>query len=245
MKKSTSKARTARRSGRKLRPSSASTRAPSTRSPSTPSSSPPAPSTRSAAVADAYRASVARAVLHAAALFTASTEKAASETRLVNFLRGNQLPRDPGLASDPTFGLLGGCRPAWIEELVDRLIDTQHLLFDPGSDGLLPAVKAGRKGPDAPRPPSPPSPLPPDAFPAAARLGAFPEVESRIRALRRDLAREEGRPAFGIFSNAVLAALAARKPKSLADLAEIPGLGEARIRKYGPRILSAVAGARR
>jgi superfamily II DNA helicase RecQ len=37
-----------------------------------------------------------------------------------------------------------------------------------------------------------------------------------------------------------LAELAEKRPRSLAELAEISGLGEARIRKYGRRILAAL-----
>ena len=66
------------------------------------------------------------------------------------------------------------------------------------------------------------------------------ELEDKLRALRRKLAKAESRSAFGIFPNATLAELAARRPGCLAELAEIPGLGEARIRKYGRRILAAL-----
>jgi ATP-dependent DNA helicase RecQ len=82
--------------------------------------------------------------------------------------------------------------------------------------------------------------VPAGVVPRRPRLGAHPEAEGRLRELRRRLAAEEGRPAFSIFPNAVLAALAERRPGSLAELAEIPGLGAPRIGKYGRRIVAAL-----
>lgn len=52
--------------------------------------------------------------------------------------------------------------------------------------------------------------------------------------------KETGYSAFVVFTNATLEALAARQPRTLAELAEVPGLGEKRIEAYGERILDAI-----
>ncbi|MFC4455306.1 HRDC domain-containing protein [Deinococcus sonorensis] len=75
-----------------------------------------------------------------------------------------------------------------------------------------------------------------DAQPDAAVMAALGDV-------RRVLARETGYAAYLVFPNASLAALATRKPRTMADLAGIPGLGPKRIDAYGERILAAVAAA--
>ena len=43
-----------------------------------------------------------------------------------------------------------------------------------------------------------------------------------------------------VFTNATLEALAAQQPRTLAELAEVPGLGDKRIEAYGTRILDAI-----
>ncbi|WP_019008533.1 DNA helicase RecQ [Deinococcus aquatilis] len=60
---------------------------------------------------------------------------------------------------------------------------------------------------------------------------------------RRALARETGYAAYLIFPNATLTALAARRPRTMAELVGLPGLGPKRIEAYGERILDAIANA--
>ncbi|HEX9623854.1 MAG TPA: DNA helicase RecQ [Streptosporangiaceae bacterium] len=67
------------------------------------------------------------------------------------------------------------------------------------------------------------------------------EVFERLRAWRADIAREQGLPAYVIFHDATLRQIAARSPSSLADLAGISGVGEAKLAKYGELILEVLA----
>jgi ATP-dependent DNA helicase RecQ len=59
----------------------------------------------------------------------------------------------------------------------------------------------------------------------------------RLRALRRSLADQENVPAYIVFSDAVLREMAARKPQSEADLLAIPGVGPAKLTRYGAAFL--------
>ena len=61
-----------------------------------------------------------------------------------------------------------------------------------------------------------------------------------LRDLRRDLTRETGLSAYVVFTNATLDALAARQPHSVAQLADIPGLGPNRLENYGARIVQTI-----
>jgi len=66
---------------------------------------------------------------------------------------------------------------------------------------------------------------------------------SRLRDLRKELAEAEGLPVYAIFTNEQLAAMAQTAPKSAAELQALDGVGEAKSRRYGERILQLLAGA--
>ena len=64
----------------------------------------------------------------------------------------------------------------------------------------------------------------------------------RLRAWRGATAKEQGVPAYVIFHDATLREIATQEPRDLAALAEISGVGETKLAKYGPGVLAAVAG---
>ena len=78
--------------------------------------------------------------------------------------------------------------------------------------------------------------------PAASRE-ATPDLEfddalfQRLRALRRSLADGEGVPAYIVFSDAVLARMAALRPDDEASLLAVPGIGPAKLARYGAAFL--------
>jgi ATP-dependent DNA helicase RecQ len=67
-----------------------------------------------------------------------------------------------------------------------------------------------------------------------------------LRAQRRGLAEAQGVPAYLIFHDATLAAMAAARPQTLAALGEISGVGAAKLERYGEAFLGVlrVAGRR-
>lgn len=58
-----------------------------------------------------------------------------------------------------------------------------------------------------------------------------------LRRWRTETAREHGVPAYVIFHDATLAELARSAPDSLADLAEVPGIGASKLERYGDALL--------
>ena len=62
-------------------------------------------------------------------------------------------------------------------------------------------------------------------------------VLERLRDLRRDLARSAAIPAYCVFSDRTLAELAARCPTDEEGLLDIPGIGPAKLAKYGAAVL--------
>ncbi|MEO6065811.1 MAG: RecQ family ATP-dependent DNA helicase, partial [Lysobacterales bacterium] len=66
-----------------------------------------------------------------------------------------------------------------------------------------------------------------------ARLGHF----ERLRAWRASTAREQSLPAYVIFHDSTLRAIADANPLDLDDLARIPGIGAAKLARYGSALL--------
>jgi len=62
-----------------------------------------------------------------------------------------------------------------------------------------------------------------------------------LKAWRAEVAREHNLPAFVIFHDATLRAIAAKKPRTPADLEGISGLGEKKRAAYGADVLRVVA----
>lgn len=62
----------------------------------------------------------------------------------------------------------------------------------------------------------------------------------RLRAWRRGKAREEEVPAHVIFHDRVLYAIASARPTTLAALAEVPGIGRAKLQAHGDDVLEVV-----
>jgi ATP-dependent DNA helicase RecQ len=74
--------------------------------------------------------------------------------------------------------------------------------------------------------------------PAAPLPDADPELFQRLRTLRRTLADAEGVPAYIVFSDAVLARMAAARPLDEPSLLAIAGVGPAKLARYGAAFLA-------
>jgi ATP-dependent DNA helicase RecQ len=76
-----------------------------------------------------------------------------------------------------------------------------------------------------------------DAVPAADRA-----LFDKLRAKRLELAKAASVPPYVIFHDKTLAEMAARSPRSAAELAGIPGVGEAKLARYGEVFLAVING---
>ncbi|MFF2387931.1 DNA helicase RecQ [Agromyces sp. NPDC058104] len=82
------------------------------------------------------------------------------------------------------------------------------------------------------------------AAPAAADLEpAQAELFEQLRAWRAGEAREQGVPAYIVFGDATLRAVAVAKPASLGELDGITGIGAKKLEAYGEALLAVVAAA--
>jgi DNA helicase II / ATP-dependent DNA helicase PcrA len=59
----------------------------------------------------------------------------------------------------------------------------------------------------------------------------------RLRAWRLVTAKEQSVPAYVVFSDATLQAIAGRRPATLAQLADVPGVGAVKLDRYGAAVL--------
>ncbi|GAA3545197.1 DNA helicase [Aeromicrobium flavum] len=65
----------------------------------------------------------------------------------------------------------------------------------------------------------------------------------RLRAWRKEVSQEESKPAFTVFNDATLKAIAAVRPSSGDQLLQISGVGQSKLEKYGEGVLGIVADA--
>ena len=68
------------------------------------------------------------------------------------------------------------------------------------------------------------------------------ELFERLRVVRRELADEAGVPAYIVFGDKVLLEMVARRPGSSRELLQVPGVGEAKLERYGAAFLDVLRG---
>jgi ATP-dependent DNA helicase RecQ len=140
----------------------------------------------------------------------------------------------PWVQELPFHGALNG----WKEERIRLLLSG---LMQAGlarqSSGEYPVVEITPAGRDALAGKTAPSLTLPAASPAARPQDVPVETLDRLRRWRLETARAAGVPAYVVFHDATLAAIASARPASVAELLRVSGVGEAKLRKYGDDIL--------
>src|SRR5438093_984649 len=131
-----------------------------------------------------------------------------------------------------------GALNRWKEERIRLLLSG---LINAGlarqSSGEYPVVEITPAGRDALAGTTTPSVTLP-AESKSARSGDVPvETLDRLRHWRLETARAAGVPAYVVFHDATLAAIASARPTSLADLLRVSGVGESKLRRYGDEVL--------
>lgn len=71
--------------------------------------------------------------------------------------------------------------------------------------------------------------------------GESEDLFSALKAVRTQIAQEENVPAYVVFSNTTLADMAARAPRTMAELLEVSGVGEIKAARYGEIFLKTIA----
>ncbi|HEU4565494.1 MAG TPA: ATP-dependent DNA helicase RecQ [Gemmatimonadaceae bacterium] len=84
------------------------------------------------------------------------------------------------------------------------------------------------------------STLPHAAEPLAELSGDDARLLAALKQLRSAIAREERVPAYVVFPDRTLAEMAVRRPRTLAMLGDVRGVGPTKLDKYGERFLAAI-----
>jgi ATP-dependent DNA helicase RecQ len=163
---------------------------------------------------------------------------------VVAVLRGREGERVAQLGHDrlSTWGI-GSDRPAaYWHSLLRQLLAAGLLAADPDGHGGLkldPAARELLRGEDEFAMRRAPARRP--AAGAARRAHASAPGFDALRALRLELAREAGVPPYVIFHDATLAAMLERRPRTLVEMAEVPGVGRHKLERYGAAFLERLA----
>ena len=64
------------------------------------------------------------------------------------------------------------------------------------------------------------------------------ELLTRLKALRMDFAKQLGKPAFVVFSDATLIDMVARKPKTREEMLDVSGVGPSKFERFGEAFMS-------
>ena len=174
-------------------------------------------------------------------------------TMVADILKGSQNAkiRRYGFDRNAVFGMLGNFSLSEVRDMVRQCIDDGYL---EQSDGKYPVVSLTADGRQAMGGHKRivqqkrvveeiPAAIPKRRQKRSA--GTFDEEALRplfdtLRAVRRDLAKDENIPPFVIFSDATLWDMAALKPSSLDAMGDIKGVGSFKLHKYGRSFVSAI-----
>src|SRR6185437_7634140 len=96
--------------------------------------------------------------------------------------------------------------------------------------------RARRPVPKPPRDRARQTPDAADDLPAPARA-----LFDRLRALRREIAREEEVPAYIVFDDKTLRQIAVHHPRTLSAFGELRGIGPVKTERFGARFMAALA----
>ena len=69
------------------------------------------------------------------------------------------------------------------------------------------------------------------------------ELFEGLRTLRKELADQQGVPAYIVFNDKVLVEMASRRPRNDSEMLDVPGVGPAKLEKYGEPFLDLLAAA--
>ncbi len=142
------------------------------------------------------------------------------------------------------YGSLTGWSDEAARELIRRLIEAGLLSQSHSEYPVIAITAAGRRalaGGEMPEVRLPETAAAPRARSAAAAGTADPALFERLRRWRAEAARAAGVPAYVVFHDATLAAIAERRPVSAGDLAQVPGVGPAKLQRYGSELLTVLA----
>lgn len=139
-----------------------------------------------------------------------------------------------------TFGIMKDYSQKAVGELIDFLAGEGYLTVSAGKYPLLGVSQRGVGVLQAKEKVWRRAVLSPDKKAIRLEQDFNPELFETLRALRLELAKEEGVPPFMIFSDASLKDMTRLLPQDEADFLEVSGVGQVKLEKYGDVFLEAI-----
>ena len=192
----------------------------------------------------------------------AQRERAVGASMIVDVLRGSRGEKvlSRGFDTLSTYGIMADASATRVRAILDELVflgvlartggdyPTIGLTEESGpflrregrwEDPLV--LKIAKGTPRAPRVPTAPAKT--RAATDVSELDAAgQELYARLTTLRGELAREQGVPAYFIFSNATLVDMCAKRPRTLEEFLGVSGVGAKKAQSYGEIFLEAIGG---
>ena len=136
-------------------------------------------------------------------------------------------------------GALSKWSDARVRQLLAELVGAGFARQSSGEYPVVELTPAGREAVTRGTPPPLTLPAEAPSLNNRAANGADAPVETmdRLRQWRLETARAASVPAYVVFHDSTLAAIAVARPKNLADLLRVPGVGDSKLRKYGEEVL--------
>src|SRR5690349_12421796 len=146
----------------------------------------------------------------------------------------------PWVQDLPFHGALNRWKEERIRLLLSGLINAGLACQSSGEYPVVEITSAGRAALAAKT--APVLTLP--AEPASVSPGDIPvQTLDRLRHWRLETARAAGVPAYVVFHDSTLVAIASARPTSLNELLRVSGVGESKLRKYGEEVLEVLRAA--
>ena len=167
---------------------------------------------------------------------------------ICDILRGSKNERilSLGLNSLSTYGVMSDCSEKRLQAILTHLIQEEYIVTDGGEYPILKltkkcalilkenqplTMKAAIEDKEEEK----------KSESSKNELSGVDEVLfDKLRVLRWELAGREHVPPFVIFSDATLADMCAKRPKSLVEMLNVTGVGSVKLKKYGEAFLKAI-----
>lgn len=192
------------------------------------------------------------ATAEAKALFgaIAATGQRFGATHVIGVARGEETPRILQYEHDklPVYGISDKSRQ-WFQGLLRQAVALRYLNVNMEAYGRLEIQPKAQAVLENDEPFKCKDPTPKKAAksskrrkPSYSKNPSFDERDSellsRLKALRMDFAKQLGKPAFVIFSDATLIDMVSRKPKTRDEMLDVSGIGPSKFDRFGEAFLA-------
>ena len=149
----------------------------------------------------------------------------------------------------PTFGRARGNTAEEVGEVIQAMLDAGMLIIPTGTFRSLQVSEQGKRWRETSEPmtvrlkskrPNGTTRSQNMNRAANAQRGTNGALLADLKTLRLEIAREVGKPAFMIFSDATLQDMARQMPTTMSQMLGVSGVGEVKLRAYGLRFLAAI-----